>query len=56
MDVTTDSLDVSLHDSALREEVELTAHLMVAANDSDVRLSQEKVDAVLGLALDRSLM
>lgn len=55
-DVTTDSLNVSLHDSALREEVELTAHLMVAANDSDVMLSQEKVDAVLGLARDRSPM
>lgn len=54
--MTTDSLNVSLHDSALREEVELTAHLMVAANDSDVMLSQETVDAVLGLAPDRSLV
>ena len=51
----TDSLNVSLHDSALREEVELTAHLMVAANDSNVRLTQSEIDAVLGLDRDRSL-
>ena len=53
--MTTDSLNVCLDDHALREEVELTAHLMVAANDSNVRLTQPEIDAILGLALDRSL-
>lgn len=44
-----DSLDVSLHDSDLAEEVELTAHLIVAANESDIPLCQEEVDQVLGV-------
>lgn len=43
------SLDVSLHDDSLAEEVELTAHLMVAANDSDGRLPQAQVDSILGV-------
>jgi hypothetical protein len=44
------SLSVSLHDQALAYEVELTSRLMVAANESDGRLSQQEIDAVLGLA------
>ncbi len=47
--VITDSLDVSLHDPALREEVELTAHLIVAANASDHALGQREIDEILGL-------
>lgn len=44
-----DSLDVSLHDSELREEVELMALLMVAANESNRPLTQTEVDEILGV-------
>lgn len=44
-----DSLDVSLEDYDLQEEVELTVHLMVAANESDRPLSQRLVDEILGV-------
>ncbi len=42
-------LDVSLHDRALAEEVELTALLMVAANESPGPLPPGRVDEVLGV-------
>ena len=45
-----DALDVSLHDNDLAAEVELTANLMVAANESDCRLTQCDIDRILGLA------
>ncbi len=44
-----DALDVCLHDSALLEEVELTALLMVAAGESEGSLPQPQIDALLGL-------
>lgn len=46
-----DSLDVSLHDSELADELELTARLMVATNESEHALGQEEVDRILGLSL-----
>jgi hypothetical protein len=45
-----DPFDAPLRDSDLQEEVELTAHLIVAANDSDRALSQREVDQILGVA------
>lgn len=44
-----DALDVSLHDSDLQEEVELTVLLMVAANDAAGPLTQSAVDELLGV-------
>ena len=44
-----DQFDVSLEDDELLGEVELTANLMVAANQADRHLTEEEVDAVLGL-------
>ena len=42
------NLDVSLHDDVLADELELTARLMVAANESDAPLSTTEVDRILG--------
>ena len=44
-----DVLDVSLHDPELDHEVELTANLIVAANEAEGPLSREEVDRLLGL-------
>ena len=44
-----DALDVSLHDSELAHEVELTAGLMVAANESSTRLAIDEIDLLLGV-------
>ena len=44
-----DALDVSLHDSDLAAEVELTTSLMVAANESASALAREEVDRILGV-------
>jgi|1185.fasta_scaffold396380_2 hypothetical protein len=44
-----DSLDVSLEDTALLDEVGLLAELIVAAQDSDGRLDDDAIDRVLGL-------
>jgi hypothetical protein len=44
-----DSLDVSLHDGELAEEVELTVRLIVAANEVEDRIAPEKVDEILGV-------
>ncbi len=45
----SDSLDVSLHDLELHDEVVLTAHLIIASNEADGRLSQHEIDLLLGL-------
>lgn len=45
----TDPFSVSLEDTDILEEVELTAALMVAANDANDHLSQEQIDRLLGL-------
>ena len=50
-----DTLDLSLHDDLLYEEIELMLRLMVAANESDRRLSQDEIDAQLGLSRSRRL-
>jgi hypothetical protein len=47
--VVADGLDVSLEDTELRAEVELTVQPILAADDSECRLSLEEVDLILGL-------
>ena len=43
------SLNVSLHDSALADEMELTTRLMIAANETDDALAQPEIDRILGV-------
>jgi len=45
-----DPLDVSLVDTVLLAELELTTELMIAATQSDRHLSQDEIDVLLGLA------
>ena len=45
----TDQFDVSLEDSELMGEVELTTNLIIAASESEGRLSQEEIDQILGI-------
>lgn len=45
-----DSLDVSLHDPDLQEEVEWTTCLIVAANEIEGPLAQSVIDEILGVA------
>jgi hypothetical protein len=47
--VMDDKLNVPLEDAELLAEVELTTNLIIAASESDSTLSQEQVDALLGL-------
>ena len=42
-------IDVELEDTELLDEVDLTASLIVAANQSDGPLSVEEIDRLLGL-------
>jgi hypothetical protein len=42
------NLDVSLHDDVLADELELTARLMIAANESEAPLSTGQLDRILG--------
>jgi hypothetical protein len=44
-----DPFDVSLEDGELMDEVELTASLIVAANQSEVPLTDEQIDTILGV-------
>jgi len=44
-----DPLDVDLEDAELLGEVELTAALIVAANQSEEHLSEAQIDEILGL-------
>jgi len=44
------SLDVSLHDDDLADEVDLMVGLIVAANASDHALAQDEIDEILGVA------
>jgi len=48
-----DQFDVTLEDSVLLTEVELTTNLMVAASQSDGPLPLDEIDRILGLD-DRS--
>ena len=44
-----DPLDVDLEDAELLGEVELTAALIVAANQADSQLATGEIDRILGL-------
>ncbi|GAA4739946.1 hypothetical protein GCM10023350_25450 [Nocardioides endophyticus] len=48
MDVQ-DQFDVSLEDSDLLGEVELTTNLIIAASESDEHLSVDEIDRILGV-------
>jgi hypothetical protein len=48
-DVVHDQFDVTLEDGDLLGEVELTTTLIIAASESDEHLSQEEIDALLGV-------
>lgn len=45
-----DQFDVTLEDGDLLGEVELTTTLIIAASESDERLSQDEIDRILGVA------
>ncbi|MDH2413315.1 hypothetical protein [Nocardioides sp. CER19] len=45
-----DQFDVSLEDAELLREVELTTNLIIAASESDERLSTEEIDEILGVS------
>ena len=44
-----DQFDVTLEDSDLLAEVELTTNLIIAASEADGRLSDEEIDRILGV-------
>ena len=44
-----DPFDVRLEDYELLDEVELTANLIVAANQSEARMSVTEIDEILGV-------
>ena len=44
-----DPFDVRLEDDELLDEVELTANLIVAANQSEARMSLSEIDEILGV-------
>ena len=48
--MSTDPFDVELEDPELLNEVDLTASLMVAANQSDGPLTADEIDRLLGLS------
>jgi hypothetical protein len=48
--VRNDQFDVPLEDHDQLAEVELLTSLMIAASESDRHLTQDEVDATLGLA------
>ena len=44
-----DQFDISLEDSDLLGEVELTTNLIIAASESDEHLSLDEIDRILGV-------
>ena len=44
-----DQFDVTLEDSDLLSEVELTTNLIIAASEADGALTQAEIDAILGV-------
>ena len=44
-----DQFDISLEDSDLLGEVELTTSLIIAASESDDHLSVDEIDQILGV-------
>ena len=49
-----DQFDVTLEDSDLLGEVELTTNLIIAASESDVRLAPDEIDRILGVEPDET--
>lgn len=45
-----DQFDVTLEDTDLLGEVELTTNLIIAASESEGQLSRAQIDSILGLA------
>jgi hypothetical protein len=45
-----DQFDVTLEDSDLLREVELTTNLIIAASEAEEHLSTEEIDQILGVA------
>ena len=45
-----DQFDVTLEDSDLLGEVELTTNLIIAASEADEHLDQAEIDRILGVA------
>ncbi len=50
--VVDDKLNVPLEDAELLAEVELTTNLIIAASESETSLSQDEVDALLGVSAE----
>lgn len=48
----SEPLDERLRDNTALDEIELTSRLMIAASGADARLSQDEVDALLGVEGD----
>jgi len=48
-DEVHDQFDISLEDSDLLGEVELTTSLIIAASETDGRLSLDEIDRILGV-------
>ena len=51
-DEVHDQFDVTLEDSDLLGEVELTTNLIIAASESDEHLSEAEIDQILGVVPD----
>ena len=47
-----DRRDVRVHDEDVLAEIELTSDLMIAASEQDEHLTQEQIDAILGVVHD----
>ena len=47
--VANDRRDVQVHDEDALAEIELTSDLMIAASESEEHLTQEQIDAILGV-------
>ena len=48
-----DQFDVTLEDSDLLGEVELTTNLIIAASESEEPLSLDEIDRILGVSKER---
>lgn len=46
----TKPLDLRLRDDDVLDEIEMTSDLMIAASEAEGPLSQDQVDAILGVA------
>jgi len=44
-----DQFDVTLEDADLLGEVEITTNLIIAASESEERLTQDEIDQILGV-------